>query len=205
MKENTANRNSSSGMSLIEVIITIAIIGLMMGISVGFFRDRTEDQLSDLSGKLAGTVQYVYNEAVIKGHYYRLVIDFSQHTFSVESSSSPFKVGPQDEEEPVENTGAEGTGEKSEKKFSQVVSYLLKPVKLPEGIQIKDVFVEHLPQKIESGKTAIYFFPDGRVEKSVINLSDDKGESFYSLEIFPLTGKTKIRTEYFEYKPEEKK
>ena len=87
--------------------------------------------------------------------------------------------------------------------FSGVGSYLLKPIKLPDSIRIEDIYISHLGKKVESGKTAIYFFPNGWVEKAVINLSDEKGENFYSLETFPSTGKTKIRTEYLDYKPEE--
>jgi len=39
-------------------------------------------------------------------------------------------------------------------------------------------------------------------EPIVINLSDEDEESFYSLEVNPLTGKSTIRTEYYEVNPE---
>jgi len=211
-------------MTLIEIIITVAIIALMVGLSVGYLGDWTDSKLSETSSQLAGTIKYVYNEAAIKNQYYRLVIDMNDQSFSVEASPEPFKISateegtaPPSETEsatpppptPADDSAAAPDGEAKAPPvgggFSSVVSYLLKPIKLPEGIKIKDVFVSHVGKKLEGGKTAVYFFPNGWVEKAVINLSDDKDETFYSLETFPITGKTKIRTEYFEYKPEEEK
>lgn len=214
-------------MTLIEIIITVAIIGLIMGLSVGVFRDSADSALSEASDRLVGTIKYVYNEAAIKNQYYRMTINMDDQTFSVESSPDPFKISSTQEGTPDENQSAEknvkevGADLKSDapvegeeeteatppppmgSSFSGTSSYLLKPVKLPDGVKIKDVYVAHLDKKIEGGKTAIYFFPNGWVEKAVINLTDEKGETTYSLETFPSSGKTKIRTEYFEYIPEE--
>lgn len=216
-------RKNQQGMTLIEIIITVAIIGLIMGLSVGVFRDYSDAALSETADRLMGTIKYVYNEAAIKNQYYRLVINFEDQTFSVESSPDPFKISATQEGTPEEDKTAAasikevgaGIGEEPSEAespaatpppggtFSGTASYLLKPVKLPDGIRIKDVYVAHLDKKVEAGKTAIYFFPNGWVEKAVINLTDEKGENNYSLETFPSTGKTKIRTEYLDYKSEE--
>ena len=209
-------------MTLIEIIITVAIIALMVGLSVGVFQDWADAKLSETASQLSGTVRYVYNEAAIKNQYYRLVIDMSDQSFSVEASPEPFKIAATEEgtsppeaegseDTPVAPEGSEEEGSSEGKPppagggFSSVVSYLLKPIKLPEGIRIKDVWVSHMGKKVEGGKTAVYFFPNGWVEKAVINMTDEKEEIFYSLETFPASGKTKIRTEYWELKPEEEK
>lgn len=218
---------AKSGFTLVEILIVVAIIALIMGVSVGYLGDWTDAKLSETSGKLAGTIKYVYNEAAVKNQYYRLLIDLDAQSFSVEASGEPFKIGRGEEgTEPTEEGAAapsssnkeaaanEGEGSPPSASpegppagggFSAVGTLLLKPIKLPEGIRIKDVYVAHAGKKIESGRTAVYFFPNGWVEKAVINLSDEKGETFYSLETNPSTGKTKIRTEYFEFRPEEER
>lgn len=218
-------RSGQHGMTLIEIIITVAIIGLIMGLSLGIFRDYDEAALEETADRLVGTIKYVYNEAAIKNQYYRLVINFEDQSFAVEASSEPFKISATQEGVPetnqstaanIEEVGAslendkaeeEETAEEpslpSEAKFSGTSSYLLKPIQLPSGIRIKDVFVAHLDKKVEAGKTSIYFFPNGWVEKAVINLTDEGGDNFYSIETFSNTGKAKIRTEYLDYKAEE--
>src|SRR5262245_39984422 len=88
---------SQAGLTLIEILITVAIIGLIMGLSVGLFQDWFETALSEAAGKLAGTIRYVYNESAVKNQYYRMVIDLNEQTFSVESSTEPFKIAATDE------------------------------------------------------------------------------------------------------------
>lgn len=100
----------------------------------------------------------------------------------------------------AESKDAEDGGVKQieprEAKFGQVDSFLLKPSKLPESIFIKDIQVEHRSMPVDSGKESIYFFPNGYVEKAVINLKDDKDELNYSLETNPLSGTVRIEDHY---------
>ena len=200
-----------SGITLIEIIVVIAIVLLLLSLGIGVLTDWFEAELSKTASELAGTIQYVYNEAAIKNKYYRLKIDFSNQSFSVEASPNAFKIENSPEgvsapssENLTPNEASSHPQENPEQApskqegFSQVSSYLLKPIRLPEGIRIKDVSIAHANKKIENGVAAIYFFPNGWVEKAIINLCDDKEENFYSLEIHSLTGKTTIRNGYFD-------
>ncbi len=213
---------SRRGFTLIEIMVTVAVIALIMGLTAFTLQDLFGEKISTTADQLSGTIKYVYNEAAVKNQYYRLLIDFGARTFSVESAEDPFKivatpdgtpddpsVGSEPKASTAPNTDAnapepepEGAAQVS---FNQETNFLLKPIEIPSGVRIKDVYVEHYGKKVESGKVAIYFFPNGWVEKAVINLTDEKEESFYSIEVFPATGRSKIRSEYFEYKPEDEK
>jgi len=211
---------SRRGFTLIEIMVTVAVIALIMGLTAFTLQDLFGEKISNTADQLSGTIKYVYNEAAVKNQYYRLLIDFSAHTFSVESAEDPFKIVATPEGTPEEpsagaeqktapNTEANAPAEPEEGaaavSFNQETNFLLKPIEIPSSVRIKDVYVEHYGKKVESGKVAIYFFPNGWVEKAVINLTDEKEENFYSIEVFPATGRSKIRSEYFEYKEEEKK
>ena len=181
-------------MTLIEIIIVIAMVGLLLSLGVSVLTDWFEDNLTKITSQLSGTIRYVYDESAVKNQTYRLKIDLNSQTFSVEAAAGPIKV---EKNEAKHSEEAEASPEKES--FAAVSSYLLAPIQLPEGIRIKDVYVTHENKKIDAGVTAIYFFPNGWVEKAVINLTDEKEEHFYSLETHSLTGKTTIRNEYLDY------
>lgn len=49
----------------------------------------------------------------------------------------------------------------------------------------------HEPEPREEGRGAIYFFPQGRTEHAIIQLSDGE-ETVYTVEILPLTGRATV-------------
>jgi prepilin-type N-terminal cleavage/methylation domain-containing protein len=198
------------GFTLLEIVVTIAVIALMLGVVVSRMDTMMEWDMKKASGKLASTMRYLYNKAATEGLYIRLVLDFEESTYWVEATTDPFVIsaGEEDErkkkkndEETASEEGDEGQeGDYAIKPqtpvFTQVDSYLLKPTKLPGSILFKDVFVEHLKMPVDGGKAEIYFFPNGMVEHAIINLRDENDEVNYSLETSPVSGRVKIEDRY---------
>lgn len=202
--------SKEKGITLIELVVAIAIIAFMFGVVVIAYNG-SDANLKDFSAKLQGTIRYTYNEAAIKGLYYRLRINLDEQTIQVEStelnSILSFLDSKHNEESSQEQkkeedalSEEEKTAEDTAKQNAFVAenSFLLKPLKLPSSIKIKDVFVEHEETKVENGEVSIYFFPQGWVEKTVINLCNEDESKCYSVEVFSPTAKSKIREEYYE-------
>jgi hypothetical protein len=108
---------------------------------------------------------------------------------------------------PTEEVGGTAEGEEEEAaigpdEFVQEEGYLVQPTTLPKGIKFKDIFAMHLKGKAEQGRVEGYVFPQGWIEPMVINMCDEEEEVFYSLEVNPITGSSKIRSQYFEVTPE---
>ena len=57
--------------------------------------------------------------------------------------------------------------------------------------KITQVWVQHLPDPVSSGLVAIYFFPMGSSEKSIIEVGD--GEKTFTLLVHGLTGRIEMR------------
>ncbi len=197
------------GLTLVEILVVLAIMASMLGLATGLFMGRDRAAVSEAAQILAATLRYTYNEAATTRQYYRLLIDFDQQQYVIESSNKPFTIDATNEgsvsappssgsEEPSEENPEAESGEG----FSKVSQYLIKPYKFSGRVRIKDVYVAHAKKFIEEGKTAIYFFPNGWVEKSIINLTDEKGENVYSLETYTMSGQVKVRNSYREYNPE---
>ncbi len=202
--KNRLHCDDNRGFTLFELIVTITIVALMIGLVVGRVNNYLETDMKKSSAKMASTMRYLYNKSVTEGLYLRLVLDLTEQTYWVEATSDPFLIANPDREEKDEEEKDEENQEESElpklkfkePTFSQVDAYLLRPTKLPDGIFFKDVMTEHHPIPIEGGKAGIHFFPNGYVEQAIINLRDEDDEINYSLETNPITGRVKVRNEY---------
>jgi prepilin-type N-terminal cleavage/methylation domain-containing protein len=208
--------NQERGFTLFELIVAIAIVGLIMGVTVTQMDRFLELDMKKTSNKLASTIRYLYNKSATEGMYIRLVLNLNEQTYWVEATTDPTKVSADmdseeesEEEEGGETVAAEGEVEGEETtetkdlkikypkpRFGQVDSFLLKPTKLPDSVFFKDVFVEHYPSAVEGGKAAIYFFPNGYVEYAIINLRNEDDDYYYSIETNPISGKVRIENEY---------
>ena len=100
-----------------------------------------------------------------------------------------------EEEEPVFEDGVHKI-KAPEPNFGAVDSHLLRPTKLPDTVFFKDLHVEHRQYPVEGGKEFIYFFPNGYVERAIINLRDEEDEVNYSLATNPISGRVSIEPEY---------
>ena len=189
-----AGNFKESGLTLIELVVALAIIAFMFGIVV-FAYDGASAALKDYSAKLQGTIRYTYNEAAIQGSYFRLHLNLNENTIQVEKTELTSIQSLLDPDALKEEVVLKSSEEKSEsndenvppdpeQSFTQEQSFLLKPIHLPSSIKIKDVYLERLGEKVESGEVNVYFFPEGWVEKAVINLCNEDDAKCYSIEIF---------------------
>jgi prepilin-type N-terminal cleavage/methylation domain-containing protein len=60
-----------------------------------------------------------------------------------------------------------------------------------KGIKFKEVWVQHRDESATKGQVAIYFFPTGSSEKSVIELTD--GTEVFTVLVYGLTGRVELK------------
>ena len=210
--------NKKRGFTLIEIVVSMAVIGLVLGVVISRMDSVLSLEMKSATNRLAATMRYLYNKAATEGLYIKLVLDMEENAYWVEATTDPFVISAgeemeakiaaadkrKDEEEEGEEEGEEAAldeGEVPKLKphkpvFTQVDSYLLKPTKLPGTVFFKDVYVEHNRHVTEGGQESIYFFPNGYVEHAVINFRDEDDETNYSLETNPISGRVSIESQY---------
>jgi general secretion pathway protein H len=76
-------------------------------------------------------------------------------------------------------------------RFAAFKETALKPVKLKK-LRIRSVYTPRLTDPVTSGRAYLYFYPLGQTEPAIITLSDESGESIYSLVVHPITGRVRI-------------
>jgi general secretion pathway protein H len=211
------NLLSTSGLTLIEILVAMAIVGLIIGVSATGLRSVFNVNMKSAAGKLAGTLRYLSNKAVTDHRYIRVIYDLEAQTYSVEECTEPIVVSIEDEEAqaekekketpkpeegeeaPTEGEEGEEGGNKTADSCAPSESSLLKPVKLPSGVLFKDVSVSYLKWKKERGQIYTYFFPDGYATPTLVNFKDEEDENHFSVEVEALSGKVRIASEYREH------
>ena len=212
------------GFTLIEVIVVLAILGLMSGLALRGMKSLAKSDLRAGTARLSGAVRFLFDRASTTGKYHRLVIDIDQGRYWAEVSDDRFYVAREGETEAVIRKRAEEDGKRDEEerrraedaargsafdmtkieaqefrpkrvRFAAFKETTLKPVKL-KNAKVVDVYLPHLADVASSGQVSIYFFPLGQTESAIIHLSDPDGETFYSLVVHPITGRVRIYNEY---------
>jgi len=195
---------SRKGFTLFELMITIAIIGMVVGVVMGGMNDILQLNMKKASSRLASTIRYLYNKSATEGCYIRLILDLKERNYWVEATKDPVlveKVGTNDDESDKKSDTDEDKNKlkPSKPSFGHEDSFLLKPTKLPDNVFFKDVFVEHMEAPVDSGQVAIYFFPNGYVEHCIINLRNESDDVFFSLESSPISGEVAIDDHYHSF------
>ncbi len=165
---STFQRKLSRGYTLIELSLIILLIGVILVFVLPKLDNLGDAKLRTTARQLAGKIQSLYDESVLKKKPYQLVFDITNRTYSFSEMN---------EEE------------------SSVISDSAHETTLSDKVYIKDIVME-ADGKITEGKVVIRFYPDGYVEKNTIHISDGKKD--FTLLTAPLTGKVKISEGYVE-------
>jgi prepilin-type N-terminal cleavage/methylation domain-containing protein len=160
------------GLTLIELSAVLLILAVLLALVTPKLRDVTEYRIKKSSRRLASTIKYLFDGAVIRHTYYRLNYDLKRAEYWV--------------------TYLDET-----RQFTQDTSILSSRVRLPGTIHFEDIVTQHRG-KVYEGETFTQFFPHGWAEETIIHLADNRGRH-YSLLIMPLTGRVRIYDRYVEF------
>lgn len=217
-------RRSQEGITLIEIVVVVVIIALGaagLGFSVNAL---ARTSLRSSAAKIVAAVRYCYNRAVARGTTVRIAFDLPAEAFSIEEAHGKVLLErPSDyrrvhgvKEEDLDHGGAIDPWAAAKKRLEQPLSPSIgaspfgpiegaggEPIKrfarieLGRHVRLVRLIVPHEPEPKTEGKGAIHFFSSGYTEHAVVELSDG-GEGVYSVEIKPLTGRCKVRSEAYE-------
>jgi len=175
-------------MTLIEVVVVIAVMGVVIGAMAVSFGAFSDAKLTSTAGTMKGAMRYLYNLAIVNNRPYRLVVDMDNRRYWGEAlmENDPCKWFLEEPDEEKQQKAKDyartkGDDERAETRsnFVQTKESLLEPRALPKGVHVTGVLTENLSEKISSGMVAIHFFPSGRAEKAYIwlGVGDPDGES----------------------------
>ena len=88
----TPRRSTVGGFTLIELMVVIAIAGLMAAATTQGFRSLRKADLREASTQLSGGMRYLFDRASTTGKIHRLVIDMEQGMYWAEVSDDKFFI-----------------------------------------------------------------------------------------------------------------
>lgn len=222
LRRDRASVRAREGMTLIEIMIVVLIIAVAAtGLSYGFGAlNRTN--LRSACMRLTAASRFAYNRAISRGTTVRIALDFSAGTMAIEEGHGRITLARttdarrQDIEEDAEDGDASVAVDPWEAARARLADTLhpsfgaspFQPIQgrryeaqpLAAGVELERLITPHEAEPRERGTGHIYFFPHGQTEHAVVWMTDG-GESVFSVEIHPLSGRARVRSTAYE--PEE--
>src|SRR5437867_86190 len=84
------NRGRTRGFTLIEIMVVLAIVGLLLTGVIASARSLAKTELRSASSQMASGIRYLFDRARSTGKYYRLVIDIDANRYWAEVSDDRF-------------------------------------------------------------------------------------------------------------------
>lgn len=214
-----ARKAQQAGYSLIEIMLVMAIGGLVAGGAIFGFRSLVRSEIRGTATKLAAAIRYSYDRAISTGSYYRLHINFDDNSYRLEKSDARVLLNTsergdrngrgadrdlEDKRAREDDLQGQPSGVAEEllpppsprrPKFAEYRDSQLKPVQLSR-VRILDVLTPRQSEPYRAGHAYLHFFPDGHAERALIHIGPDKDnpgeDEQYSLLVHALTGRVEI-------------
>lgn len=196
-----------SGMTLIEIMITIAVIAIIVSMATLSVNRFTSLGLKTEARRLSQTIRFLRGKAITQGITIRLIYNIDASTYQAEWTRDPYTIATTEEglleagKNPSAETELEGEPKAPEAIFTPAEEGILKPVSLDNGVHFKDVWMADRLGKRTEGLAATYFFPNGLVTRTVLHFRDEGDETYYTVNLPSMNGRVIVESGYVE--PEE--
>ncbi|ACY15145.1 hypothetical protein Hoch_2612 [Haliangium ochraceum DSM 14365] len=120
-------------MTILEVMIVLALIGLLAGVAIRGVRWMRSSSLRETATQIAAMLRATYNAATMTAAHHRVVFNLEEQSYRIEACEGPVVLHRSDEEDVPEEDGDEGGGAGSALRPSGVPGSG-RPGDLPSGL-----------------------------------------------------------------------
>lgn len=190
-----------AGFTLLELLATVAVIALMMGLVLPNLGIAKRSALTRNARELASTLEMARQRATMTGRAHRVLIGVERGSYRLEWFVSENEaLGPQNEVEPsgVDNAGPGAEPISLSPPRDRTVEFRPIPSRLGRDEWLDDDFhfdgVETPEGWLDSGEVGVVFQDDGSTDAAQIVISDAEDERIV-LDILPYLEIVRIRHE----------
>lgn len=207
------------GMTLIETLVTLAIIAVVSGVAVMALGARSGAKLKSSAAQLTGSIRIAYAHSISTSKTVRLVFDFASNKTTMEASPQRHLIkkdlsGGATAASELEAAALEASATIAEGPQTPRAQFdLSKSFGMPKegrelesGINFWRVYTTHDPEPVGEGRAYLYFFPNGQTEQASIQLrisnsNEVEDSNYLTVLVYPLTGRTEVKKGRFEMVP----
>jgi general secretion pathway protein H len=198
----------SRGFTLIEVLIVVAVIGVMALAAAPALNSLTGANARSAAGEIAGAYRYLFDTAALRRQTCRMVVDIDAREWWAECTSGAAGgrrgqpvmgkdgVAEDDERELARGFSDETDPEKrkflARAKFAEFKDRQVQKRKLKGGAAFEKVWTPRQREPQSKGKAYVYFYPQGQADRAQIPVAD--GTNAYTVMTQPLTGRARVVT-----------
>lgn len=207
-------RGQDRGVTLIEVLVVLAVVTLLTGLTMLGSGAADSARLRRSSVLIASAIRVAYGHANATAKVVRLVFNFDQRTVGIEESSGQLSL------DKNESAGGAQAATQAERKAMDEADQILKgpraprpsfrPVKtfgfsvdkgligkpLERNIRFLQIETAHQDKPQTTDQAYLYFWPGGQTERASVQLSvggSTLDADVVSIVVSPLTGKADIK------------
>jgi prepilin-type N-terminal cleavage/methylation domain-containing protein len=227
------SRRAHRGMTVMELMIVLAIIGGAAFLMRTGFRAFTKADLVENSTDLAAVLRRASQLAVEHSQMHRVVLDLDKGAYSVEVCEGAPGIQRNELVRPDEEAKKRaldkgkdklqgntdqgalmgGDPDTAARRALAIAGHhvadktcipvpdptsgdvegkgFIRQLRANKGIKFKEVWVQHRDESVTKGQVAIYFFPLGSSEKSVIEVTD--GDEIFTVLVYGISGRVELR------------
>ena len=186
------HRSKSHGLTLIELVVVIAVLVLLVGISLAGFSSLDSVRQRGESNRMAAMMRHAYSKSITEGLYVRMRIDINNDSYWIEGTANPILL-PESREDLDQEPQDDEAREKRAKQAKLGFVKLSESIKMETGVAIDAVRIGGFEDEFDTGKIDIYFFPNGFAEPALIYIVNGD-EEYITLTLNPMTGV--VKSEY---------
>ncbi len=201
-KADPALRPHEAGFTLVELLVVVALIGLIGFFALPSVTNFFKLSLNSASREMASIIKEAYNSTAMSGKVHRLVLDQKEGKYWVEVAVGEVLLDTAEtrEREQRRLRFARSDEKPKDSGFQLDRGVTRKKMSLPRGVEFEDVVTEQSPEPVQGTTAYAHFFPHGITEQTVIHLKDGQQHQI-TLAIASLLGRTRLIERYV--KPEE--
>jgi prepilin-type N-terminal cleavage/methylation domain-containing protein len=196
-------RRSRAGMTLIEIMIVVAIMGMLASGVIMGQGALPRARLRTSCMRLAAAYRFAYVHALTSGKTTRVSFPLGGARISVEESDDAMQLDPRD---PLRAGGAEAIEAAAVQladaiqnlrprapraQFTAISGARFRPRDLDEGITVARLYSQHDEDARTEGTGHVYFFSGGQAERAIVHLRSSRGDVF-SIVLDPMTGRAEV-------------